>query len=363
MNEKILVLNDKLLLADNKIICAPQVENLQNKTVDPAFTSQTVMPDEGYVGLSSVVVTAIPTATQATPSITVSSSGLITASTTQTAGYVTAGTKSATKQLTVQAAQTITPGTSNKTIASGRYLTGTQTIKGDSNLIPENIAKDISIFGVVGTLENTVDNAEPFAIITATFPIGNTCTCTHSVTGEILNTTPIVVDSKNVGFFTIPEAGEWIITINDGQQTKSERITITTQGQTATIELSYDVLYIVSEERGLAIGYSTEGNMYEDGNTVCISSPETAAYAGYLTPAIDLTNYKTLHIDAYWGATTVGLTDVAGDYYFDASVNPDSWSRETATINVSGASGGYYFGAYANGYTGYIIIYNLWLTK
>ena len=87
---------------------------------------------------------------QATPSITVSSSGLITASATQDEGYVSAGTKSATKQLTVQAAQTITPGTSDKTIQSGRYLTGTQTIKGDPNLIAENIKSGVSIFGIVG---------------------------------------------------------------------------------------------------------------------------------------------------------------------------------------------------------------------
>ena len=85
------------------------------------------------------------------PSISVSSDGLITASVTQSEGYVDSGTESATKQLTVQAAQTITPGTSNKTIASGRYLTGTQTIKGDANLVPEHIVSGWSIFGVAGS--------------------------------------------------------------------------------------------------------------------------------------------------------------------------------------------------------------------
>lgn len=127
---------------------------LQNKTVAPSTSTQTVVPDNGYDGLSQVVVNAMPTAAQATPSISVSSSGLITASAAQSAGYVSAGTKSATKQLTVQAAQTITPGTSDKTIASGRYLTGTQTIKGDANLKAANIAKGISIFGVEGSLES-----------------------------------------------------------------------------------------------------------------------------------------------------------------------------------------------------------------
>ena len=96
---------------------------------------------------------SVATATQAAPSITVDSGGKITASATQAAGYVTAGTKTATKQLTVQAAKTWTPGTSNQTLASGRYLTGTQTIKGDANLKAANIVKGVSIFGVTGTAE------------------------------------------------------------------------------------------------------------------------------------------------------------------------------------------------------------------
>lgn len=128
---------------------------LQTKTVSPATSTQTVKPDSGYDGLSQVTVNAMPTATQATPSISVSSGGLITASATQSAGYVAAGTKKATKQLTVQAAQTITPGTTNKTIASGRYLTGAQTIKGDSNLVAGNIKSGVSIFGVAGTFEGS----------------------------------------------------------------------------------------------------------------------------------------------------------------------------------------------------------------
>lgn len=50
-----------------------------------------------------------------------------------------------------KSAQTYTPGTSNQTIPSGVYLSGTQTILGDSNLIGENIANGKSIFGVAGT--------------------------------------------------------------------------------------------------------------------------------------------------------------------------------------------------------------------
>lgn len=125
--------------------------NLQEKSATPTTSVQTITPDNGYDGLSQVTVAAMPTATQATPSITVSTSGLITAESTQSSGYVKSGTKSATKQLTTKAATTYTPGTANQTISSGTYLTGVQTISGDSNLVAANIKSGVSIFGVAGS--------------------------------------------------------------------------------------------------------------------------------------------------------------------------------------------------------------------
>ena len=153
---------------------------LQSKTVTPSTNSQTVIADNGYDGLSEVIVNAMPTATQATPSISVNSSGLITASATQTAGYVSAGTKSGTKQLTTQAAQTITPGTSNKFITPGKYIIGNQTILGDSNLKAENIKSGVSIFGVAGNYEGSGGGSGGGGI--------KTCTATvKSVYGATVN--------------------------------------------------------------------------------------------------------------------------------------------------------------------------------
>lgn len=114
---------------------------------------------------------------QATPTISVNTNGLITA---------TAGAKSSTYQLAFQAAKTITPSTASQIAVSSGYYTGgnitvasvpTQsktvtptstsqtvtpdsgkflskvTVNGDANLVAGNIKSGVSIFGVSGTLE------------------------------------------------------------------------------------------------------------------------------------------------------------------------------------------------------------------
>ena len=112
----------------------------------------TVTVPSGYY--ASQVTKSVDTITQATPSITVDSNGLITASATQTAGYVSNGSKSATKQLTTQVAKTITPSTSNQTaVASGVYTTGAITVAGDADLVASNIVEGKQIFNVTGNVE------------------------------------------------------------------------------------------------------------------------------------------------------------------------------------------------------------------
>ena len=48
--------------------------------------------------------------------------------------------------------QSVTPGTSAQTITQG-YHDGTGSVAGDTDLVAENIKKDVVIFGVTGTLE------------------------------------------------------------------------------------------------------------------------------------------------------------------------------------------------------------------
>lgn len=57
-----------------------------------------------------------------------------------------------------KAAATITPGTTNQTIAAGQYLSGVQTISGDPDLVASNIKNGVDIFGVVGTSKAVVQH-------------------------------------------------------------------------------------------------------------------------------------------------------------------------------------------------------------
>lgn len=94
--------------------------SLQSKTVSPSESAQKIKADNGYDGLSQVTVNAVSRT------------------------YVGSG-------VTKKSAATYTPGTSDQSIASGQYLNGTQTIKGDSNLTAGNIRNGVKIFNVTGS--------------------------------------------------------------------------------------------------------------------------------------------------------------------------------------------------------------------
>lgn len=100
----------------------------------------------------SVITGTLSEVEQATPTISVEVDGLIVASANQSAGIVSEGIKSATKKLSTQVASVIRPGTTTKTaVAAGKYTTGEVQVEGDPDLIPQNIAKGVTIFGVTGT--------------------------------------------------------------------------------------------------------------------------------------------------------------------------------------------------------------------
>lgn len=117
----------------------------------------TVTVPAGYY--ATQVTKSVPTATQATPSISVDASGKITATATQTAGYVAAGSKSATKQLAFQPAKTITPTKSSQVaVSSGYYTGGAITVAA----IPDTY---IQPSGTLSITENGTHNVKNYASV------------------------------------------------------------------------------------------------------------------------------------------------------------------------------------------------------
>lgn len=70
--------------------------------------------------------------------------------------FSTAALSNATGTMAEKGAQTYTPKSTAQSIAANQYLTGAQTIAGDGNLVPGNIKKNVTIFGVRGTFEGYV---------------------------------------------------------------------------------------------------------------------------------------------------------------------------------------------------------------
>lgn len=105
------------------------------------------------------VYVRVPEAEQATPVISVdAATGEISATSTQEAGVVAAGTKNATERLAVQAGKTVTPGAASQTaVAAGRFTTGAVVVEGDANLDTANIKAGVSIFGKTGTFTDDAD--------------------------------------------------------------------------------------------------------------------------------------------------------------------------------------------------------------
>ena len=125
-----------------------------------------------------------------------SSTGVVTAEATVTAGYQRAQTKSNTLQLTTQAAKTYNVSSSTRTISAGTYLTGAQTIRAvtTSNITAANIKDGTKI--TVGD----ADSSTRIKNVTGTFTDASTVSSgqTAATAEKILSGYSAWVDGSEV---------------------------------------------------------------------------------------------------------------------------------------------------------------------
>lgn len=104
---------------------------------------------------NSAVLAPMPGIVQDTRSYTATSVGSHTI--TPSTGYDAMEEVDLTVSLPSVSATTYIPGTSNQSIASGQYLSGTQLILGDANLVAGNIKNGVTLFsGTTGAITGTL---------------------------------------------------------------------------------------------------------------------------------------------------------------------------------------------------------------
>lgn len=201
--------------------------SLQAKTnIAPTTSSQTITADNGYDGLSSVQINAMPSGTEGTPSAskgTVSNHSVsITPSVTNVAGYIAGGTHSGTA-VTVSASEL---ASGNKAISSngtGIDVVGYSTVSVSVPTGTARTASDVTVSGdtvsvPAGLYSSAVSKSVASGTAgTPTATKGTVSNHSVSVTPSVTNTTGYITGSTKTGTAVTVSASELV----SGSETKT----------------------------------------------------------------------------------------------------------------------------------------------
>lgn len=170
-----------------------------------------------------------------------------------------------------------------KGLASGTW---TVTITSDGKTAQKN---------VVVTTDYSTMIAFFAATINITYPAGSTCTCSDGTT------TLSAPDTSGTWACVVPNAGTWTATSTSGTETDSKAVTITTDGQSTSVELSYALFLFKPNAPSDIIA----GEWEMPGNSTVTAKAELKVesvnnfnnvntISVYTKGQIDLTEYSTL---------------------------------------------------------------------
>lgn len=222
-------------------------------------------------------------------------------------------------------------GTSGVVVFKGlKSGTWTVTITGDGKTAQKN---------VVVTTDYSTAIAFFAATINITYPAGSTCTCSDGTT------TLSAPDTSGTWACIVPNAGTWTVTSTSGTETDSKAVTITTDGQSTSVELSYALFLFKPNAPSDIIA----GEWEMPGSSTVTAEAELTVksvnnYNGDRTISartkgqIDLTEYSTLQatckasggsktkLEVYSGSSAVASAAIGTDL-------------TTVTVDISALSG------------------------
>lgn len=205
------------------------------------------------------------------------------------------------------------------------------------------------------------------ATIKVTYPSGSTLTCTDG-------TTTLKATSTTGSYtFTVPNTGTWTVSCTDGNDSASQAVSITADGQSASVTLTYFDGYLFnygSVNEGVTGGWKKDGGgtltAQSDGSVKIAPTTSYAQSIYHTVNKIDLTNFSTLTMngtmweyDGWYRDYICVWSDVTyGDYTqgLVASTKGSSNSAKDYTIDVSGLTGSYYVGIAAKDHPNYAYI-------
>lgn len=209
-----------------------------------------------------------------------------------------------------KSARIYTPSTTDQTISSGQYLSGTQTISGDADLVSTNIKSGVSIFGISGD-SNVVDTSSGDAVagdvLSGKVAFVDGASVTGSMTNNTNNSTSPSVQS-NTSIYQIGNSSNGV----DGYFGTKLNITGYVDG-TTNFRQYIENMRTENIKSGVKVGNSTH---YLTGT---FTSDATASASDILTGKTGYVNGSKVTGTApkvYRGTATPDSTlGVDGDYY------------------------------------------------
>lgn len=261
--------------------------------------------------------------------------------------------------VTAPANVTVTVSKDGKTKTKNSGTSGVVVFKGLASgkwnvTIVNSDGKPTTITADVQT-EYTVTIAFFSATIGITYPAGSTCTCSDGTT------TLSAPDTSGTWACIVPNAGTWTVTSTSGTETDSKAVTITTDGQSTSVELSYALFLFKPNAPSDIIA----GEWEMPANSAVTAEAELTVksvnnfngnriISARTKGQIDLTEYSTLQatckasggsdtkLEVYSGSSVVASTAIGTDL-------------TTVTVDISALSGLHSIG-FAGNHTAYLTI-------
>lgn len=238
-------------------------------------------------------------------------------------------------------------GTSGVVVFKGLATgTWTVTITSDGKTAQKNVVVTTDYSTVIAFFAATIN---------ITYPAGSTCTCSDGTT------TLSAPDTSGTWACIVPNAGTWTVTSTSGTETDSKAVTITTDGQSTSVELSYALFLfkpnapsdIIAGEWEMPVNSTVTAEAeltvksVNNYNSVGLISARTKGQ-------IDLTEYSTLQatckasggsntkLEVYSGSSAVASAAIGADL-------------TTVTVDISALSGLHSIG-FGGSHTAYLTI-------